>query len=65
MILYILLGLWALLYVVSLLLAKLAGEDKFSQPIIIGLIPIVGSACAIYSYCVLISINSHKRKNDE
>lgn len=58
MIWWILLAVWALLYIVSILLAFQAGEDKMSQPLTLGLVPILGSLFTIYSYCVIISLKS-------
>ena len=61
MIWWILLGIWVLVFIASLCLAKLAKEPSMAQPVIFGLIPIVGSLFAIYIYCIAISQKSEEK----
>lgn len=60
---WIILGaIWLFLYLLALLFAKLAHEDDMRQPLLVGLVPILGSIFAIYSYCVIIASKPPKKQ---
>lgn len=59
--LYILAVLWVLLVAVAFAFARLAGETKWWDFIIVNCVPIAGALLSIYLY----SINIGQKQNDE
>ena len=65
---WILLGIWAVLFIISIAFAKVAGETHMWQPILFGLLPIVGSLFSIGIYCIVIvekGDQSRRRATDD